>query len=250
MKTRLLASIVVVVCLQVIATATTAQAFEGPYYKVNAKVLNENEVKSIKGSLINTLVLANATTKIKVICKEMKLAAGAVIDGAPLNTPDTSDVIIELEKCRVENNGEGCEPEGGKITTNTLIGTLGYSEAAPKKGTAVRIRYAPKTGALIAKFKFTGAACKEKEAAIEGSVIAEAWSGEKAVKIEENEAEAFAQQVNFPAATIGTIFIEKKKGEIVEQTASLKMFGSAATLEGRAKLEIAEKELKWGVSAL
>jgi hypothetical protein len=227
--------------------AAAAQAIQGPYFRVEGKALPEGQTKALKAKAANTFVIKSAVAKITIVCKKMKLAEGAVINGEKLKNPDTSDQRIEFEECTVEGNGTPCEPEGKKIVTNTLIGTPAYGEAAPKKGTPMLWLFAPKTGTVIVKVKFAGVGCTVPEAALEGSVGAEAWSGEKITKVEEEPAETVKQEWEFPKAAIAALWVEKE-GVTEEMNPKLKLAGAAATLEGRSAIELGTGE-KWEVSA-
>jgi hypothetical protein len=232
---------VAVFAMSAVAASAASAATEGPFYKVAGKRLAATETKPLKAKASKNFVLT--ASGVVITCTKLKLSSASKIIGSTGKNPGTSEETLEFEGCTVTGNGEGCEVENGKITTNVVTNTLGY--ATKERTGKILVLFKPKSGAIFVTVKFTGAKCTFKTTAIEGSVIGEAASSKKAVEVGGEPAEAKENETLFEATTPKVIFIEKE-GAIEETKASLKAFGLAASLTGEADLTL-EGEPVWGV---
>lgn len=211
-----------------IVIACEGASAEGPFFKLEGKRVEPGELGEITAKASKSYVLKNGTVKITITCTKVGESEGSPI----------------FDGCTVTGNGEPCEVEGGKITINPLEAFQAFSTAT-RTGKLIDFTR-PATGNVIAKVKFTGSGCTNKETAIEGSYITEDWTGGKAVEVGVNEKEALTIEENEPATAIKTAFIEEG-GKLKEvKTKPLEGFGSAITVEGRSEYELVSKK-KYGI---
>src|SRR5579864_7876719 len=168
--------IVVLASLAVFAfgaiAATSAQAVEGPFYKVGGKRLAKGETKEIEAKLLEGRIVLLAGT-VEVLCTGVDLEKGAKIIGSNGANPGTSEEKVLFTGCIVNNNGASCKVVGEKIITNTLVNTLDFQNEKPVKGERILTLFKPKEGAVLAKIELTGE-CTIPSTPVEGSFAAQA----------------------------------------------------------------------------
>jgi hypothetical protein len=225
--------------------AATAQATEGPHYKVAGALLVPNLTQPFETKANKTFLLVAGTDKIE--CTALKVKEGKFIGAGANNTGDTSSETLEFEKCTLEGQGEGCKIENETIIAKA-VNELGYEDKERKAGTKLYVLFKPASGSVFTKFKILGAKCtpiKDKEeVAVEGTVDGEAWDAAgNPVLIGSEPAEAVEGQVNFPETKIAKEFYEEA-GALKEKTASLKAFGKAVSkFTGRAGITLPGNKL-------
>jgi hypothetical protein len=205
---------------QKLLTTATETRGKGPFYRIKGTLGGKS---SIEGKSGKEFVVKTETAKLK--CTKVNLEKASVNDSSGEET-------LVFEACSVEGNGEKCEVEGKTFKSEPLQTTLAFTNKESKKGETLLASTKPVKGNVIAKLKFTGASCKLKETAIEGSMAAEALSAGKAVKLEEEPAEAETSEVTFPEKAIATSWVESEPEKRTEVKQSLTAFGKAATLTG------------------
>jgi hypothetical protein len=226
------------------ATAAQATESEGPALLLEEEVQGAGQTTEVTGADKTAFVLKNSIANIKVECTGLKLKAGSTLSGAEAKVAGAGHATLELSACKGGSTGgglSGCEPEEGKLSTVALTATLGYSSEA-RTGDLLML-VAPETGTTLASVKFSGEKCASKSATLTGKLIAKVESEGKAIEAGKNEVEAVKNELAF-AAGEQTIWIESA-GSLSSSKSSLSAFGSEATLEGQATLELANKE-SWG----
>jgi len=258
-------------------TATAAQAEKGPFWKICQKHaggkfkdstcktegapnefeslrLLKGETEGITAKASKAFTLTGAGIAIK--CTKLHLEPGATINGSTGANFGFSQEVILFEGCTVEKNGEPCEPysekeagkkELGKIRTEPVENKLDFETGKLKIGEKLLLLFQPnknnKEKAVFVKVKFTGAGCKAPGVAVEGSVAGEAWQEGKAATLG-SEKLTVINEVNFPKTQIKVDWLEEE-GIKKEVKVKLTIAGLAAELEGRAEIELANKQ-DWG----
>ncbi len=217
----------------------------GPFVGVGGKRLEGGERREILATAKSAFVLKNATAQVKVECKALKLKSDALLNGSSGENASTSKEIIEYSQCKggaKEEKLTECEPESGKITTNTLVSTLGFANGL-RTGPVLVIRKA-EVGSTFASIKFTGALCFTATTVVTGSVIGGAYAGGVAVEEGKNETEKTGGEIRFvtPQKTIWT----ESSGKLTTIKGGLTSFGTASSLEGEEEITLASKAA-WGV---
>jgi Flp pilus assembly protein TadG len=118
-------ALVAVFAMSAVAASAASAATEGPFYKVAGKRLAATETKPLKAKASKNFVLT--ASGVVITCTKLKLSSASKIIGSTGKNPGTSEETLEFEGCTVTGNGEGCEVENGKITTNVVTNTLGYA---------------------------------------------------------------------------------------------------------------------------
>jgi hypothetical protein len=216
------------------AMASAAQA-EEPFYKVGGARLGSGASKEIVGVKAKKSYILKASIA-TVTCTANSVKTGGTIKGSAAGAPGTSEETIVYKGCTVVNNGSGCKVVKEEIETVAVKNTLVTNTA----GTVIETLYTPVTGSVFTTTHYEGS-CFIKEAKVEGSAAAEAWSGGAAVKIGSEPAEAKTGEVNFPATQIKEVLL---KG--VKTSVGLTFGGGAATLEGNSELKLSGEPV-WGV---
>jgi hypothetical protein len=234
-------------------SATAAQATEGPFYRIGGSEfggarLKAGEFKDIINSATNAagFVLANATTGVKVTCTSISVS-GKITGSSGFNNSGSVETIT-FGGCTVTGNGAGCTVTGGTVKTEPLVNSLGY-ETSTRTG-KILVVFEPEEGALFATIGFTGAGCTVKEIAVEpktarGGVCGEAWKSGAAVKVGAEPGEGQVGEINFPATSIATAFVEAA-GALAKVECGLESAGTADTLMGLSSFELVGKP-NWGV---
>ncbi|MFI4991496.1 MAG: S1 family peptidase [Solirubrobacterales bacterium] len=199
-----------------------------PFIKIKGKALASGETREVEGKSAKESIFSTETVKVR--CTKQKIEK-AFFSGA------TGEETFNFEGCTVEGNGAGCEVEGKAIKTEPLRAPLAFSNKEAKKGEGLLVSFSPVKGVTVAKSKFIGMLCKFKETSFEGTFAGEAWSGGKAVKSEEEPAEAETNEYNFPEKAIATAWIEEGEAR-KEVKESLKAFGAATTLMAKSELKL------------
>jgi hypothetical protein len=209
-------------------TVTTAQATEGPFYRVNGTRLLKGEKRAITGSTAKEYVLTAGEIQIK--SKHSKLKESNILGSTGANAGEGEDTIV-YEENSVTGNGKNCTL--GTFTTAVDTHHLDY--VAKEKTGVFADLIVPAAGTVVGRVKFTGE-CIVAETTLEGTLAAEVWSGGSPVISGSEPAEATSGELNFPATAIKAVFRESE-GSLTEFKPSLKAFGKAATLVGRTTIE-------------
>jgi hypothetical protein len=242
-KALLLALIAVLTVGAIGAAAAQATESEGPVWLLTEEVQGAGQTAEIKGADKTAFVLKNSTANIEVECTSVKLKVGSTLNGAEAKFAGSGRTTLEFSSCKggaTSGGLSGCEPEEGKLTTTALTATLGYANEARTGDILMLIE--PETGTTLASVKFTGEKCASKSATLTGKLIGKLESEGKAIEAGKNEVEAVKNELAFPGEQ--TIWIESA-GAVSSTKSTLSAFGSEATLEGAATLELANKE-SWG----
>src|SRR5271166_204284 len=223
--------------------ATAAQATEAPFWSIEGTRLGEGKTRNI------TVKTANETTApwklsgggVTVTCKKTEAKPAVLLGSAPTE-PGTDNETVKFSGCTVSGNGEKCTEVVEPIETKPL-----KSESVlDSTKTKVLTLFTPVSGSEFAKLTFKGSGCTFATTAVESSAgVAGEDLEEKEKPVEEsNHPQGVKGFVNFPATTIKTVVLITSKGEKTIEKVGLKAFGLAATLIGRAAVEV-EGGLKW-----
>ncbi len=254
---RLIAMALLVTFAVGIATASTVQAKEAPFWAVEGTRLAAGKTHFINVKLYKegeAGVVATLTgSGVAITCKSAKIPfeAGALL-GSSSEEPGTSNETIEISGCSVEGNGTKCNKITEPIVTTPLKSELGFE----KEEKDLLLELKPVSGANFATVKFTaesGGKCTISETKLTGSVAAEVLNekGEN-LKLPTTREEVITYLLRFPKTAI-TSFLLYKAGatELVE--VELNGFGAAATLGDTMLLSLAQvkgtmlesESLKW-----
>jgi multisubunit Na+/H+ antiporter MnhB subunit len=227
-----------------IATASTVQAKEAPFWTIEGTRLAAGKTHFINVKLYKegeAGVVATLTgSGVTITCKSAKIPfeAGALLGSNP-EEPGTSNETIEASNCTVEGNGTKCNKIAEPIVTNPLKSELGFE----KEEKNLLLELKPVSGTNFATVKFTaepGGKCTIAEAKVTGSVVAEVLNekGEN-VKLPTTREEVITYELRFPSTAI-TSFLLYKAGatELIE--VGLNGFGAAATLGSTMLLSLAK----------
>jgi hypothetical protein len=237
-----MAGVLAALALSAVASAS-ASAAEGPFFKVAGTRLASGSTRSIINTAASKNFVLKAGTDV-VTCTKVKTstaAGAAAILGSTGANAGKDDEIVEFSGCTVAGNGTPCavtEP----IVANTKT-TLAYSASA-KTGVILDL-FEPASGTTFTTISFTGSGCEVTSTKVEGTVAAEAWTGGAAISVGSEPAEAKVGELNYPATAIKKAWTEAS-GTLTEHAVSLKAFGVAASLEGRATFDL-NGEPVWGV---
>jgi hypothetical protein len=244
-KGTLVAALAVLALSAVVATAAQA-ATEGPYFKVAGTRLLSGKTKEVKLVAGHPVEFTVQALYMRIVCYGAKLKAGATIDGSTGANAGTSKETIEYSECQGGASYETgqCEPEGGKITTSPLVGTLGYSSST--KTGPVLVKYHAETGSTFATIKFVGARCAMSSTPVTGTQVASVYAGRSPIEVGSNEVEAAKAEVWF-SATEKTIWTESEK-VLTSTRGGLVASGFAFSEEAETGLELAGGG-NWGVFA-
>lgn len=215
----------------------------------------ESEPIEVAASGAQVLTASGVT----VSCTETSLKAGAVnqFEGSSGENAGKSKETVEYNTCTVAGNGAGCTVTT-PITTNPLVNELGYAEkvsATEGKGKLYTIFKPEGTGVTFATLHFATVCTKKGAIAVEvgsgaNGIIAEDLNeAGEAVKVGEHETDGEVGKSKFPNTTLTPIWVEKEvagKGELTELKGGLKVFGTAAKLEGTTNIRPTSHK-HWGV---
>jgi hypothetical protein len=194
-----------VVCVLALSAvmATTAEAKEGPFWRLCVKggtgagsLFEDSEcsklnaagpfrgerlasgvAKGVMATVKKTFKLTSGTITIE--CTGMNLLetgtkTGTVswsrINGSNAGTSGGGTQVIEFTGCTVAGNGEKCEVEGKKITTKELTVWLDKEKEKAVKGEKLLVSFKPTSGLVFVLIKFKPAAggkCTLTEASVE-----------------------------------------------------------------------------------
>jgi hypothetical protein len=223
--------------------SASASAAEGPFFKVAGTRLASGATKAIISTKATKNFVLKAGTDV-VTCTAVTTsssAGAAAILGSTGANAGKDDEVVEFSGCTVAGNGTPCSVTT-PIVANTHT-TLAYSASA--KTGAILDLFEPASGTTFTTLSFTGTGCEVTSTKVEGSVAAETWSGGKVIEVTKEPAEAKVGEVNYPATSVKKAWTEAS-GTLTEHTVSLKAFGVAASLEGRASFELNGSPV-WGV---
>ncbi len=226
---------------------TVTEWTEGPGIDTGEARLEEGETRELvgtKGSGENFKLEAKASGATPIVCKALKLKAGATLDGSTGGNASTIKATLEYSKCEggAKSGGTKCSPEGEKVTSNALVGTLGFANES--RTGLILVLFAPASGKAFASVKFSGTECFASSATVEGQTIGEAYTSGKLVEVGANEVEALKDEIRFPA-TKKKIYTESA-GELKAKETELTLYGESATLEGSIAFGLSNGKA-WGV---
>ena len=229
--------------------AVAAQATEGPFWKVNGARLAAGQVALILASAKKTFTLQNPVSKVKIECSAFNLSEHSTLNGSSGANAGTSKEVIEYSGCTggAKEEGLNCKPTGGKITTTLVTNTLGYSNDN-KTNSLILVLFKPSTGTTFTTITFEGTNCFAASTAVTGSTIGEARVNGAGITVgggtSKGEIEALSGEVKF---TVGNKSILVENGGLLTNTKSgLTAFGTAASLEGEALIDLVNGN-KWGI---
>jgi hypothetical protein len=250
--------------------ATSAEAKEGPFYKIcteekEGKCEKNERLKKGQGKKVivaaqKEFVLGTSVQKIK--CTE--LAGPATLMGSEPGTAGSSEEVLTFKNCTVSGNnkeGKECGVENKEIQTNALINTLDKENQVATHGEKFLVSFRPKevkekVEKVFVKVKFAPAGnCVIPETAIElaaGATLGVAGVAEneaqEAVQLElASETFGVSGYIKFPETLLKTEWVEEA-GKVKEIKEGLVAFSKAVTVfTGQAKLTLEGAAKQWGV---
>jgi hypothetical protein len=225
--------------------AVAAQGTEGPFWKVNGTRLAAGQTTLILASAKQQFVLKNAASKVKIECKALKLGEDPTFNGSSGANAGTSKEVIEYSECTggAKEEGVNCKPQSGKVTTTLVTNTLGYSRDT-KVGSLVLVLFKPAVGSTFTTILFEGTNCFAETTTVTGQTIGEATVNGKAIEVGSEPAEELSGQIKF--TTAGKSILVESGGTLTNFKTGLNAFGTAATLEGEALIDLSNGN-KWGI---
>ncbi len=222
-------------------TVARAALTEGPLLVAATQVLGNGETRELTGDATRSFTLKNKALEFKVECGALELESGATLNGSSRETSGGGKETIGFSSCsggESKEGSSGCEPEGGKITTNALIDTLGYSGL---RSGPVLVLFKPESGSTFALAKFTGAKCAGSSVPLNGSVVGELLAEGSPVEVGKNEVESLEPEIEVNSGT-ATILTESA-GTLTSTKGGLTIDGVTAPIEGAAGLELVGAQL-------
>ncbi len=244
MRRVCLVGLVIVVVLvpgMALASSAFAVSTEGPFYAVEGQVFGEGEGPIVTATVKQLFRLKSASDAIN--CSGVRFSGGSKIIGSSVKSASGSNVIIEYTGCTVTGNGAACSVQSSKITTNNVVGTLGY--ATSNRTGPILDLFTPETGKVLATIKFTGT-CTLASAALTGTAVSGEISSGKVVEVGKNETEQLRIETSF--STLKKAIWTESNSTLKETKASLELAGVSATLEGAWLQEVAGGE-NWDMGA-
>jgi hypothetical protein len=230
--------------LAALAAATTAQATEGPFFKVEGKTLKAGETREAIVTVKEAFVLEAKGTG-QVITYQGVAYTGPSFEVLTSKVTHLRATALEFSSCVVTGNGTKCAVQSGKITTGPVVGTAGYANSN-RTGQILGL-VEPQTGKTFGEIKFTaeaGGKCTVSNTPAVGAIVGEAFVSGKTVKVGENEIETVQGEIHY---TKGAKAIWIESGSTVKESkGKLEAFGVAVTLSGQVSVELTTHE-KWGI---
>lgn len=204
-------------------------------------LLTENETREITAEANGNQKLAAGTTA-TVICKTLKLKAGAVLLGGEPGKDNESIVYGECTieskpNCKVKNVGG----VNGTIETHPLTSTLVYSSKAAeeKENQAETLTlFKPTTGETFVSLFLEGTECpealREKELPVKGEILGENIKGNEHL---------VTHELNFPTTALKTYWLQVGGVATESEIKKLVLLVTNATYSGKTKESLAGGQL-------
>jgi hypothetical protein len=222
-------------------------------WKVEGTELKANETRALAAKVPSgELVLEGAGGKLKVKCKEGKLAEGSFIaneNAGKENAQAISESKPEFSNCKVEGDeksGEKCEKVEEPIKVKTIRSELILNDLEPGRGRKLLIEYDPRKGEEWVELKFPEAGCKLANTIVKGLSVALLWNSNETEELNIG-ASLFRAYVTKPEQP-KSIYLwsdEARMWGLFEPT-YLKAFSESANLTGELLISVANSE-KFGL---
>jgi hypothetical protein len=222
--------------------ASSAQAVEGPYWKVAGSRLENTQTQPFRGSGPFSWLLRLST--VSVSCSKFALAGEPKLHGSTGANRGFSDEKLSFKGCTV--SGSECKLTGEEFTTSELLGELVWPGA--KREGKLLFHFEATSGKDFATLEFSNcnpAEIREGETTFDG-LVCEAWSGKKAIEEGSEPAAGTVVELNCPEKALSESDLEVG-GKLTSKPGELDFGTSVATLSGRASLEL-EGGKTWCVS--
>jgi hypothetical protein len=227
----------------VTATAAQAATTEGPFFKLGGTRLTEGQTNGVAASASHSIKFS--TAYFQFTCSNVSLPTGAKLAGSTgANDGTIAEETPLFAGCALANDGEPCEIENGKWTTEKLTGELAY-EGSTRTGKLLML-IKPASGSLFGTAIFKGSGCEMTRFKMEGSVVGEVLVGGKSVEVGGGQ-EAASVEVTFSkhASELSDVYVESK-GSLVATSPKLTVLGSKVKVEGAESLTLTGGG-DWGV---
>lgn len=228
------------------AASVSAGATEGPFWNLGLHGrLEAGETNSMTAAADEKFLLLNSSAKVTIECSSVKLQTGATINGSSTKTSSTAHTGYDFSSCvggGKENKTNTCKPEGGTITTEPLVGTLGYSNST-RLGPLLLL-VGPQTGNVLASIKFTGTECFASTTTLLGLVGALVLRSPNTPTNVGEELLSIKSIWAFLGAANPTV-LEETNGTLKSIKPTLTAYGSTSTLSGATTSELTGNE-RWG----
>ena len=237
---KLSVALTALICITA-ATATIAQAAEGPRWKLDNKYLTAGETRELTpgtGDFTMSAELFGGTVTLTCTKQTYEKAS---IGSAGIGNAGTLKATEDFSGCTVTGNGGGkCSVTGGAFKTQPLEGHLAY---ATKERTGKILAVLGNDGSSPTSWgflKMEGAGCLVHEIEVSGSVAAEVATAGKADEVGK-EGEAKVQELKFPTTPSEKVWVEKE-GKLEEEPVRLRMGAVHAIPSGTSDLEVKTSE--------
>jgi hypothetical protein len=198
-------------------------------------LLTESETREITAEANGPqrLTFVGAT----IVCKKLKLKAGAVFLGGE---PGKDNETIVYEECEVEGK-PNCKIKNGTIETRPVTSTLAYSSKAAEETenqSATLTLFKPTTGDIFVELFLEGTECpaaiREKALPVKGEVLGENIKGNEHL---------VTQELNFPATALKTYWLQVGGVATETEIKKLIVLTFAAVYFGKTKESLAGSQL-------
>jgi hypothetical protein len=221
-----------------------------PEWKVEGKVLGENETRALSAKVpAGEVLFEGAGGKLRVKCKEGKLAAGSFI--ANQNEEAIVESNPELSDCKVEGDeksGEKCEKVEEPIKTKTIRSEFVLNDLEPGVGGKILMEFDPRKGEEWVELKFPEAGCKIANTIVKGLTVALLWNNNVTEEIELGKnVEGTSYVLKWPDGPKSVyLWSQKEKRFALFEPTYLKEFTEAADVTGELLITVAEDK-KFGL---
>jgi hypothetical protein len=204
-------------------------------------LLTENETREITAVGNGNQMLASPGAP-TVICKKLKLKAGAVLLGGEPGKDNESIVYEECEvegkpNCKVKNVGG----VNGTIETHPLTSTLVYTSKAAEEAenqAATLTLFKPTTGEIFVELELEGTECPEalrgKALPVKGEVLGENTGLNEHL---------VTHELNFPATALKIYWLQVGGVATEKEIKKLMLATLSATYSGKTKVSLAGSQL-------
>src|SRR5580700_4732890 len=219
------------------AVASAAQAETAPYFKVGGARLAAGESKEVTGGHVISLYFGSGAQAMKC---SVAFDPGAKISGSAEQEHGRIEIVLELSSCTEGN--QHCQIEG-IVKSKPLRAEL---VSAAKGGGDLEAWLRPTTGTEFMRLKFKEGCGYGKEQIVEGSVVAEIYSGGNPVEGGKEPAEAKTVELVFPHEAIGEVWLVKEGTGKLQHNTYLSAGIAEIKVVGEVSLALAGGA-NWGV---
>jgi hypothetical protein len=224
-----------------LAITATAQAVEGPYWKIAGVRLAETQSQAVTATASGNQVFSAGA--VKVTCTKLAFGGTHALHGSTGANRGYSDEILEYKGCSVSGE-EGCKVSGEEVKSHELLGELVWANT--KRTGKLLTHFETTSGKDFATIDLTGEKCTTKELEIaEGEhtfdgLICEAQSGKKPIEEGSEPGATTTLEVNCPETPLKESDLEVE-AKLTAKPGELDIGKTVTSLTGRMILELEGK---------